>query len=88
MSCTQFSRRGGWRSGAELETAAARSTTVNEAMADDVRWIRSYVLDAKAAVCSGTGASTRQRALRRSAGTRGSCASRLHEIVPIADRAL
>jgi thiamine biosynthesis protein ThiC len=39
-------RRSGWRSGAELEEAAARSTTVgNEEMADDVRWIRSYVLD-------------------------------------------
>jgi hypothetical protein len=39
-------RRSGWRSGAELEEAAARSTRVgNEDMPDDVRWIRSYVLD-------------------------------------------
>jgi Nickel responsive protein SCO4226-like len=39
-------RRSGWRSGSELEAAAARSTKVgNEEMADDVRWIRSYVLD-------------------------------------------
>ena len=39
-------RRSGWRSGPELEEAAARSTKVgNEEMADDVRWIRSYVLD-------------------------------------------
>ncbi len=39
-------RRNGWRSGAELEEAAARSTKVgNEQMPDDVRWIRSYVLD-------------------------------------------
>lgn len=39
-------RRGGWQSGAELEQAAARSTKVgSEEMADDVRWIRSYVLD-------------------------------------------
>jgi hypothetical protein len=39
-------RRGGWRSGAELGEAAARSTKVgNEEMADEVRWIRSYVLD-------------------------------------------
>lgn len=39
-------RRSGWRSGAELEQAAERSTKVgNEQMADDVRWIRSYVLD-------------------------------------------
>jgi hypothetical protein len=39
-------RRNGWKSGAELEQAAARSTQVgNEQMADEVRWIRSYVLD-------------------------------------------
>src|SRR5207248_11313097 len=38
--------RGGWRSGKELEEAAARSTKGgNEEMPDDVRWIRSYVLD-------------------------------------------
>jgi hypothetical protein len=39
-------RRDGWRSGPELEEAAARSTKVgNEEMADEVRWIRSYVLE-------------------------------------------
>jgi uncharacterized protein DUF4242 len=39
-------RRSGWRSGPELEEAAARSTQVgDEEMPDDVRWIRSYVLD-------------------------------------------
>lgn len=39
-------RRNGWRSGAELEQAAARSTRVgNEEMPDDIRWIRSYVLE-------------------------------------------
>src|SRR5947209_3945517 len=39
-------RRSGWRSGAELEEAAARSSKVgNEDMPDEVRWIRSYVLD-------------------------------------------
>lgn len=39
-------RRNGWRSGAELEEAAARSTRVaDEQMPNDVRWIRSYVLD-------------------------------------------
>src|SRR5438094_9764991 len=39
-------RRSGWSSGEELEQAAARSTKVgNEEMADDVRWIRSYVLE-------------------------------------------
>ena len=39
-------RRSGWRSGAELGEAAARSTRVgNEEMSDDIRWIRSYVLE-------------------------------------------
>jgi thiamine biosynthesis protein ThiC len=39
-------RRNGWASGAELEQAAARSTKVgDEEMPDDIRWIRSYVLD-------------------------------------------
>jgi hypothetical protein len=39
-------RRSGWRSPEDLQEAAARSTKVgNEDMPDDVRWIRSYVLD-------------------------------------------
>jgi thiamine biosynthesis protein ThiC len=39
-------RRHGWASGAELEKAAARSRQVgDEEMSDDIRWIRSYVLD-------------------------------------------
>jgi thiamine biosynthesis protein ThiC len=39
-------RRSGWRSAADLEQAAARSKQVaDEQMPDDIRWIRSYVLD-------------------------------------------
>jgi hypothetical protein len=38
-------RRNGWQSGEELDAAAERSNKVNEEMAGDVRWIRSYVLD-------------------------------------------
>ncbi|HZO96348.1 MAG TPA: DUF4242 domain-containing protein [Gaiellaceae bacterium] len=39
-------RRSGWRSADDLELAAARSTRVGEKdMPDEVRWIRSYVLD-------------------------------------------
>jgi hypothetical protein len=39
-------RREGWKSADELQAAAARSTRVgNEDMPDEVRWIRSYVLD-------------------------------------------
>ena len=46
MNLYAILRRSGWRSGEELEQAAARSTRVgNDDMPDDVRWIRSYVLD-------------------------------------------
>jgi hypothetical protein len=38
-------RREGWRSAEDLERAAERSTEVGEQMPDDVRWIRSYVLE-------------------------------------------
>ena len=38
-------RRSGWRSGEELGEAGARSTAEGEKMADDIRWIRSYVLE-------------------------------------------
>jgi Protein of unknown function (DUF4242) len=39
-------RRGGWRSPEELGEAAARSRKVgDEEMSEDVRWIRSYVLE-------------------------------------------
>ena len=38
-------RRGGWRSPEDLQAAAARSTKVGEEMSDDIRWIRSYVLE-------------------------------------------
>jgi thiamine biosynthesis protein ThiC len=39
-------RRSGWRSPEELQEAAARSKQVGEEeMSDDIRWIRSYVLE-------------------------------------------
>lgn len=38
-------RRSGWRSPEELQAAAGRSKRVgDEEMPDDIRWIRSYVL--------------------------------------------
>ncbi len=45
MNTYAILRRSGWQSGEELERAAARSTEVGEGMPDDVRWIRSYVLE-------------------------------------------
>jgi hypothetical protein len=39
-------RRSGWSSPDELQEAAARSSQVgDEEMSDDIRWIRSYVLE-------------------------------------------
>lgn len=39
-------RRNGWQSAADLEAAAERSRQVgDEEMSDDIRWIRSYVLE-------------------------------------------
>jgi hypothetical protein len=38
-------RRDGFTDGPTLESAAARSTAVGETMPDDIRWIRSYVLN-------------------------------------------
>jgi hypothetical protein len=38
-------RRGGWRTPGDLQEAAARSTAEGEPMSDDIRWIRSYVLE-------------------------------------------
>jgi Protein of unknown function (DUF4242) len=37
-------RRNGWRDGAELEEAAARSTVEGDKDGSGVQWIRSYVL--------------------------------------------
>ena len=46
MNTYAILRRSGWRSPEELQAAAERSTKVgNEDMPEDVRWIRSYVLD-------------------------------------------
>ena len=38
-------RRSGWQSPEELQEAAGRSTEAGEEMSDDIRWIRSYVLE-------------------------------------------
>jgi hypothetical protein len=38
-------RRSGWRSAEDLQEAAKRSAAEGDRMPDDIRWIRSYVLD-------------------------------------------
>jgi hypothetical protein len=66
-------RREGWRSAADLERAAERSTDVGEQMPDDIRWIRSYVLEEAAGsvgtVCIYEASSP--EAIRRHAGHAG-----------------
>ena len=38
-------RRDGWKTGEDLQAAAARSSNVGDnEMSEDIRWIRSYVL--------------------------------------------
>jgi hypothetical protein len=77
-------RRSGWKSAAELGEAAERSTRVGEEMPDDVRWIRSYVLDEGAGsvgtVCIYEAASP--EAIRKHASRAD---LPVDEIIPVAD---
>jgi hypothetical protein len=81
-------RRGGWRSPRELQEAAARSTKVAEQeMPDDIRWIRSYVLEedggSVGTVCIYQASSA--EAIRDHAARAGLPAD---EIIPVADTVL
>jgi hypothetical protein len=77
-------RRNGWRSGEELEAAAERSTIEGDAMANDIRWIRSYVIEETAGglgtVCIYQASSP--EAIREHAERVGMPAD---EIMPVAD---
>jgi Protein of unknown function (DUF4242) len=78
-------RRDGWRTPEELQEAAARSTRVsNEDMANEVRWIRTYVLN-EAGGSVGTICvyeATGPEALRRHAALAD---LPIDEIIPVAD---
>ena len=73
-------RRDGWGSGDELRLAAERSTAAGEEMPDDVRWIRSYVLEESSGsvgtVCIYQ--ATSPEAIRRHAGEGGPAGQRDH----------
>jgi len=77
-------RRNGWRTGDELKEAAGRSTAEGDAMPDDIRWIRSYVLGEEAGglgtVCIYEASSP--EAIRKHAEAAG---LPVDEIIPIAD---
>ncbi len=85
MNLYAILRRSGWRSPEELGEAAERSTRVgNELMTDEVRWIRSYVLEERdgsvGTVCIYEAVSP--EALRRHADLAD---LPLDEVVPVAD---
>jgi thiamine biosynthesis protein ThiC len=77
-------RRSGWRTPEDLQAAAERSTAEGEKMSDDVRWIRSYVLE-EAGGSVGTVCiyqATSPEALRTHAG----CADLpIDEVIKVAD---
>jgi hypothetical protein len=84
MNLYAILRRDGFADGPTLQEAAARSTEVGNTMADDIRWIRSYVLGEAGGtlgtVCIYQASS--EDAIRRHAAKAGLPVS---EIVPIAD---
>ena len=45
MDLYTIRRRSNWADAAELEAAAAKSSAEGEKMSDEVRWIRSYVVE-------------------------------------------
>jgi hypothetical protein len=87
MNLYAILRRDGWRSPADLQEAAGRSTRVGEDMPDDIRWIRSYVLEegsgSVGTVCIYEASSP--EAIRKHAA---SADLPVTEIIPIADTVL
>jgi len=77
-------RRNAWQTPADLQASAARSTAVGDAMPNDVRWIRSYVVkepsEQLATVCIYQGSS--EAAVREHASRAGMKAD---EVLPVAD---
>jgi thiamine biosynthesis protein ThiC len=81
-------RRSGWKSPEDLQKAAERSSKVgDEEMSDDIRWIRSYVLEedggSVGTVCIYQ--ATSPEAIREHAGRADLPAD---EIIPVADTVL
>src|SRR3954469_4838340 len=81
-------RRGAWKSPEELEEAAARSKQVgDEEMSDEIRWIRSYVLeeDAGTVGTGGISEASSPKAITRHADRAD---LPITEIIPVADTVL
>jgi hypothetical protein len=81
-------RRNAWKTPAELQAAAAKSTKVgNEEMPNDIRWIRSYVVSHSDGTL-GTACiyqASSEQAIREHARRAGMPAD---EILPVADTVL
>ena len=77
-------RRSGWKSADDLQAAAERSTKAGDEMSEDIRWIRSYVLEEGG---SAVGTVCVYQATSPEAIREHSSAAELpvDEIVPIAD---
>ncbi len=77
-------RRSGWRTPEDLQAAAERSAAEGERRSDDIRWIRSYVLEedggSVGTVCIYQ--ATSPEAIREHAGAAD---LPVDEIVPVAD---
>ncbi|HXS33352.1 MAG TPA: nickel-binding protein [Solirubrobacterales bacterium] len=84
MDLYTIRRRSNWSDASELEATAAKSSAEGEKMSDEVRWIRSYVVeepDGKlGTVCLYEAVSP--EAIRRHAGNTGMSAD---EIFKVAD---
>ena len=77
-------RRSNWDGASDLETTAAKSSAEGEKMSEEVRWIRSYVVEEEdgrlGTVCVYEGVSP--EAIRRHAENTGMSAD---EIIKVAD---
>ena len=84
MDLYAIRRRSQWADAGELEITAAKSSAEGEKMSDDVRWIRSYVVEEDdgrlGTVCLYE--ASRPGAIRQHAVTTGMSAD---EIAPVAD---
>jgi hypothetical protein len=76
-------RRNNWRTPEDLEATAARSSAEGEKMSDEVRWIRSYVVQEQdgtlGTVCIYEGVSP--EAISRHAGNTGMSADEIDKVV-------
>src|SRR3954454_23986192 len=87
MQLYTIRRRNAWKTAEELKAAAERSTQVGSEMPDEVRWIRSYVLNEEDGSLGTVGLyqAASPEAIRKHAGRVGMPAD---EITPVADTVL